>query len=98
MNVLKRFMELVLEITPKFDHDQTAMNYILNNQPKFNLGIKEKKLPTNQYFTVAAATEAKQWVGQEFEIPKDILVHHSNWTVGLDNKIKLLDFVRENLK
>jgi len=94
---VKKFMEIVLEITPQFDHDQTAMNYILNHQSRFNLNLKEKKLPRNQYFTVAVSTNAKQWVGQDFEVPKDILVHHSNWTIGLDNKVKLLDFVKEKL-
>ena len=94
---VRKFMELVLETTPKFDHDQTAMNHILNNQHRFNLNLKEKRLPKNKYFTVAAATNAKQWSGQDFDVPKGVLVHHSNWTVGLDNKINLLELVRKQL-
>jgi len=36
-----------------------------------------------------------QWKGQIFDIPENILMHHANWTEGINNKIKLLDIVRE---
>jgi hypothetical protein len=30
-------------------------------------------------------------------VPKDIIIHHANWTVGIDNKIKLLDIVKKKV-
>jgi hypothetical protein len=35
---------------------------------------------------------------KDVSVPEDIVVHHANWTVGIENKILLLDKVRENLK
>ena len=41
-----------------------------------------------------------QWKGQNFDIPENLLMHHANWTEGIDNKIKLLEIVKNkfNLK
>lgn len=41
-----------------------------------------------------------QWKNQNFDIPDDILMHHANWTEGIQNKTTLLNFVRQkfNLK
>lgn len=37
----------------------------------------------------------RQWQpGMPLEIPKDIVLHHANWTVGLANKIAQLKFVQ----
>jgi hypothetical protein len=37
----------------------------------------------------------KQWKpGDALSIPKNILVHHANWTVGIENKIAQLRYVR----
>ena len=36
------------------------------------------------------------WQGTEdFDIPKDIVIHHANWTTPFNNKIKLLNIVRQ---
>ena len=32
----------------------------------------------------------------DFKIPSDIIFHHANWTIGIDNKLKLLNFVKDN--
>ena len=89
-------MELVIQETPKYidnRDDQRAFNLALNANFQ---NIKEKLLPSDKYFTVAAAaTWRKVWKGQKFKVPDTIKVHHANWTVGLKNKIKLLDYVRK---
>ena len=71
---------------------------VLNSKQNFGLTINERVLPRNKYFTVAASTNAKQWVGQDFHVPTTIVAHHANWTVGLDNKLKLLQFVKNKFK
>lgn len=71
--------------------DQQIINIFLNSNKH---PLRHSKLPKTKYFTVAVSTNAKQWIGQDFHIPEDIIVHHGNWTVGIENKIKLLDYVK----
>jgi len=70
--------------------DQHALNMNLNN-------VKFKPL-SSKFWTFGAYQT--QWKNQNFEIPDNILMHHANWTEGLQNKKFLLDFVRQkyNLK
>ena len=37
----------------------------------------------------------KPWSGEDFNIPENIVSHHANWVIGIDNKIKIMDIVRE---
>jgi hypothetical protein len=39
-----------------------------------------------------------RWHGQDFEVPEGILAHHANWTVGVENKIRLLDLVQRKVQ
>jgi hypothetical protein len=73
-----------------FLHDQFVINKLLNENYKIQYGF----LNNNLYWTVAFATNGKVWSGEHFEIPNTIIVHHANWTVGLDNKINLLKLVK----
>ena len=36
--------------------------------------------------------------GMPLRIPKAILIHHANWTIGIDNKIAELRYVRETVE
>lgn len=73
--------------------DQVIINHLINNRYPLKFGILSK----NKYFTVAASNLGpKQWNGEEFQVPKDILVHHANWTVGIDRKFQLLEYVKNN--
>lgn len=71
--------------------DQKLINHFLktNKHP-----IKHGKLSAEKYFTVASVNGAKQWTGSDFIIPNTILVHHGNWTVGIENKFKILEYVK----
>jgi len=67
--------------------DQHALNMNLNH-------VKFKPL-SSKFWTFGAYQT--QWKNQNFEIPDDILMHHANWTEGLQNKKLLLDFVRQKM-
>ncbi len=54
----------------------------------------DAKYLSGQYYTVGHSI-GTVWDGQPFDIPGDILVHHANWTVGVENKMKLLQIVRD---
>jgi GR25 family glycosyltransferase involved in LPS biosynthesis len=72
----------------KSECDQTVINEVIHVFPS----IVKYVLP-NEFFTVGMHG-GKVWDGEEFEIPENIIMHHANWTVGIDNKIKLLEQVR----
>jgi hypothetical protein len=67
-----------------YREDQHALN--------MNLNFCKVKVLSNKFWTFGAYQQ--QWKGQNFDIPDDILMHHSNWTEGIDNKIKLLELVK----
>jgi hypothetical protein len=67
--------------------DQDAANRVLETKlaPSFAL------LP-ERYWTVGR--NGKVWEpGQPVNPPHDLMVHHANWTVGVENKLALLDAV-----
>ena len=33
-------------------------------------------------------------LGDEVKVPADVILHHANWTIGMDNKIKQLEYVK----
>jgi len=74
-------------------------NYDTEDQKTLNLHIHmcKSKFLSNKFFTIAHLIN-NVWSGQDFKIPYEILVHHANWTEGIENKIKLLDLVREKIK
>lgn len=62
--------------------------------PQNKYGIKWGYLPVE--FFGAGTLTGRQWEpGMYLEIPRNIILHHANWTVGLENKIAQLKFVRD---
>jgi lipopolysaccharide biosynthesis glycosyltransferase/predicted O-methyltransferase YrrM len=99
------FFELVLETLDSHCHKATntlesgvSDQHIMNSLIDAKAPIKSGVLPKSRYFTAAAATGPRQWTGSAFHVPRGILVHHANWTVGVERKIRLLQFVRANAK
>ena len=73
-------------------------NYESEDQTTLNKHIHmvKSKFLSNKFFTIGHIVGL--WTGQDFNIPYPILIHHSNWTAGIENKIKLLDIVRKKLE
>ena len=68
--------------------DQDAMNEILDHS-----GIKWTML-SRRYYSVGQ--EGHHWKpGMPVHPPRDILAHHANWTVGVENKLALLRLVQK---
>ena len=72
--------------------DQVAMHEALKRFPQ----IKHAMLP-REFFTYGSFRKKEIWSGiqQEFDIPENIIMHHANWTVGIQNKLDMLQYVRE---
>jgi len=73
-------------------------NYTDEDQKTLNKHIHmcKSKFLSNKFFTIAHLTN-NVWSGQDFKIPYEILVHHADWTEGIENKIKLLTLVSEKI-
>jgi hypothetical protein len=89
---LKKVFEDSISHIDKFEHDQYAFNYFGRKS------LNWKTLPEEKYYTIAYNTGNVVWNGEEYnDIPKSILMHHANWTVGVKNKIKLLEYIKREL-
>jgi len=76
--------------SPKHNYnDQTALNE--------NLNMINHKILSNKFYTIAQTTKRLWKEDYNIDVPKNIVVHHANWTHGVSNKIKLLNFVKENI-
>jgi len=85
--VNNRTKDLFYKISKLYiDEDQTSLNY--------HIKTCNAKFLSHRFYTVAQNI-GTVWNGQDFDIPRDILIHHANWVVGVQNKISLLKLVRE---
>jgi Exostosin family/Nucleotide-diphospho-sugar transferase len=85
-----RMFQSMKQNESKYLEDQYALN--------MNLHYCNVKVLTERFWTFGSY--GTQWKGQNFEIPNNLLMHHSNWTEGIENKIKLLEIIKlkNNLK
>jgi hypothetical protein len=93
---VKKFFEYIRETLlyyisiGKNTHDQIVMNKIINDGYDINHGI----LDSQKYWTAAFSTNGQPWDYQDIIVPKSILVHHANFTYGVERKIALMNLVR----
>lgn len=89
----QRVTDLMSEVLCQMDkhaHDQAAANAILKKYPDL---CRAGKL-SNRFWTYGRVRRRK-WEGDiDFEVPKNILMHHGNWTCGEQNKRTLMNLVR----
>jgi hypothetical protein len=79
-------------------HDQQALNFLLNGltgrQMRNRYGVRWGFLPEAFFGPGPQLTEV--WKpGMQLELPRPIVMHHANWTFGVDNKISQLAAVRQ---
>jgi len=106
---VRSFFKTVLGNLDSFSQEQALANYLLNNSSQFpSIAIDWSFLPA-RYWTYGhiAAQPGKEpntyrgsWTpgAEDFCVPSDIVIHHANWTAGVDNKIKLLEIVKDKRK
>lgn len=77
------------QITETYN-DQQAMNLLVHGYASYSL-LNEK------YYSVWMSMGQNHWQSHMLidKIPKNVLVHHANWTVGLENKMILMDRIKE---
>ncbi len=76
---------------PKLD-DQTPLNNLLirTNPYKISWSLLPVRFYNGGIFT------GKNWnPGTPLQIPKNIVLHHACWTIGIPNKVAQLDYIRD---
>ncbi len=87
----RNLFHYIKEYSNQFPGDQAALNYFIQK-----LNLKAGFLD-NRYYTVGV--QHGVWNGNSnIIIPSNIIMHHANWTVGVENKARLMDLVREKVK
>ena len=76
-------------------NDQDGLNYFLRRSN--HLAIRWGYLPDT--FFCGGTFTAREWKpGKPLCIPKGIVLHHANWTIGIPNKIAQLHYVRNEVE
>ena len=82
---MQRFRSVVGRWIPSFEQ---SFSHVSNVHE-----VKWEYLP-HTYFK-PALSYCVHWVpGRQCDVPKNIVLHHANWTHGVENKIKQLQYVR----
>lgn len=94
-----RLFELARDVMIKDKgHDQDAVNKVLRDDGANP--VCSWRMLDQVYFSVGQTydTAEGRWLpGCPIFVPPGIRVHHANWTVGIDNKLALLEAVRERV-
>jgi len=87
---IRDLFNLSIEKIPNHHDDQEVINkLILDTKINYTTFGDEILNP-------AAIIGKKIWSGEEFILPKKTILFHACWCAGIDNKIKFLEYVRDN--
>jgi hypothetical protein len=90
------------KISERIQDDQDAVNFILRKN-KLQQFIKNNKfkikwgyLPAEFYG--AGTLTGKLWTSEEYlPVPENIILHHANYTQGLENKIGQMEYLKKHV-
>lgn len=84
-----RLYELTLQALQSERRDQLAFNRIIRAMPKIKYGYFPKT------FFGGGTFSGKEWVpGMLLHVPQNPIMHHANFTIGIQNKVAQLEYVR----
>jgi hypothetical protein len=82
-------LKKVIENCHKYHDDQITLNHFISKSNiKYTTFDKKVMSP-------ADCIGPKIWTNEKIDIPDDTLVFHACWCAGVENKIKLLEYVRD---
>ena len=81
----KKFFQLLKEKYDLYSCDQEAINR----------NIKHVKAKFLSHIFLNISFQHRHWNGQPFKIENELIMFHANYTVGLQNKIKLLNMAKK---
>tara|TARA_R100000664_G_C2760120_1_gene150840 strand:+ start:8889 stop:10193 length:1305 start_codon:yes stop_codon:yes gene_type:complete len=86
-----RLFKHMLSDVDKYMHDQEAFNQLKDEY------ITSVSLCPKRYYTIGYSNNRKAWSGEDISPEKKAILHHGNWTVGVENKIKCMNLVRDKI-
>jgi hypothetical protein len=86
---VRNLLNSVVENCHHYHDDQIALNKLIN---KFNINYTTFN---DRIMCPATVIGSKIWTDEQFIIPEETLVFHACWCAGVDNKIRLLNYVRD---
>lgn len=87
---LKLFKHMLKNIDD-YMHDQDAFDSLKDKY------ITSVSLCPERYYTIGYSTGRKPWDGQDVSPAKKAYLHHGNWAVGVENKTKCMNLVRNRI-
>ena len=89
---VKNLLDSVIKNCHMYHDDQITLNFLIKNTDiKYTIFDDRVMSP-------ATCLGSTIWTNEEIEIPNDTLVFHACWCAGVENKIRLLDYVRDYKK
>lgn len=99
---IERLFQHILRNIDNFEgNDQLVLNNAISDFKNPNPGKDWEdisyKMLSNKFFTYGLTKPRNNmpWNGEKFEVPKETVTFHANWTKGVQNKHRLLDYVSE---
>lgn len=84
---VRSLLDSVVKNCHMYHDDQITLNFLIKNTE-----LKYNTFDT-KIMSVADSLGPKIWVDEAFDIPEETLVFHACWCAGVENKIKLLNYV-----
>ena len=91
-STVKRQLGIIKDRRGRPVHDQHLMNIYLE-QGK----VKNGYFPPSFFGPGLKQRPGSKWTwspGMDLDVPDPILMHHANWSIGIDHKIAQLEYVR----
>jgi hypothetical protein len=91
--ISKKFFQKIRKELKNFSNDQMCANHYKGH-------IRYQLLPEDKYFTIASVNGGGVWKKGDHNmiLPDNMLVHHGNYTIGIENKVALMDFVKTRME
>lgn len=89
----KELFKTVLLNMSDYPDDQTCINDILINK---KIPMLQYSLLPEEYFTYGLCGRGIWNNKDTFKVPSNMIIHHANYAIGIENKLKLLELTRQN--
>lgn len=84
---VRNLLDSVVKNCHMYHDDQITLNFLIKNTKIIYRTFDDKIM------SVADSIGPRIWIDENFNIPKETLVFHACWCAGVENKVKLLDYV-----
>lgn len=89
---VRRWWELVADMSRLLDQPDQDVIHVLRVNAK-RLPVPMSVLPGDRICNWATIGNVSVWGGEPFDVPRTCLAWHANWTVGVANKVRMLERV-----